>query len=180
MREQDDIRLLPPAQVEALARRRLTYTAVGATRSDPPPGFRHHAASRVLPRRDLDGAAEALMGWRVQRSTGLPVAASTPGAVPGSIVVLGAGLPIGPVIACRVVYTITEPHRRGFAYGTLEGHPVAGEELFLLERDGTGRIRFTVAAFSRPASAAARCLGPVTRVGQRVISRRYLRSLDVS
>lgn len=173
-----DVRLLSPRQVDALHRRGLTYTAVGATRAGPPPGFRRQVASRVLPHRDLDGAAEALMSWRVQRSTGLPVAASTRTAVPGSLVLLGPALPIGPVVACRVVYTVDEPDRRGFAYGTLKGHPVSGEELFLLERDGTGRIRFTVAAFSRPANAAARVLGPLTRVGQRLIAHRYLRALD--
>ena len=36
---------------------------------------------------------------------------------------------------CRVVYVVDEPDRRGFAYGTLPGHPESGEELFLVRYD---------------------------------------------
>ena len=32
---------------------------------------------------------------------------------------------------CRVVYVIDEPDIRGFAYGTLPGHPESGEERFV-------------------------------------------------
>jgi uncharacterized protein (UPF0548 family) len=35
----------------------------------------------------------------------------------------------------RVVYTIDEPARKGFAFGTLEGHPVSGEAAFIVQRD---------------------------------------------
>jgi uncharacterized protein (UPF0548 family) len=172
------MRPLPPERIDGLARRPLTYAPPGATRSAaPPPGFGHHEARRVLPHGDLDAAAAALLGWRVQERIGLRVAASAPAAAPGVVVLIGAPLvPFGA--ACRVVYTVDEADRRGFAYGTLEGHPVSGEELFLLERDGTGRVVFTVRAFSRPALALTRCLGPLTRVGQRVLSRRYLAALD--
>ena len=37
---------------------------------------------------------------------------------------------LGPVRApCRVVYVVDEPDRRGFAYGTLPGHPEIDGEL---------------------------------------------------
>jgi uncharacterized protein (UPF0548 family) len=37
---------------------------------------------------------------------------------------------LGPIrVPCRVVYVLDEPERRGFAYGTLPGHPESGEEL---------------------------------------------------
>jgi uncharacterized protein (UPF0548 family) len=35
---------------------------------------------------------------------------------------------------CRIVYVIDEPDRRGFAYGTLPGHPERGEEAFIISR----------------------------------------------
>jgi uncharacterized protein (UPF0548 family) len=35
---------------------------------------------------------------------------------------------------CRVIYTITEPRRKGFAYGTLPGHPESGEEAFTISQ----------------------------------------------
>jgi phosphatidylserine/phosphatidylglycerophosphate/cardiolipin synthase-like enzyme len=49
---------------------------------------------------------------------------------------------------CRVVYVIDEPDgpiaRFGFAYGTLPGHAVAGEELFLATWDrATDEVRFS-------------------------------------
>jgi hypothetical protein len=52
---------------------------------------------------------------------------------------------------CRVVYVIDEPRRRGFAYGTLPGHPESGEEAFVLEQRDDGTIASNIIAFSRPA-----------------------------
>ena len=50
----------------------------------------------------------------------------------GSEVMVG----LGPLRApCRVVYVVDEPDRRGFAYGTLPGHPETGEELFAVRYD---------------------------------------------
>jgi uncharacterized protein DUF1990 len=52
-------------------------------------------------------------------------------------------LGLGPAsirIPCRVAYVIREPLLRGFAYGTLPGHPEAGEERFALEQHGDGTI----------------------------------------
>ena len=61
---------------------------------------------------------------------------------------------IAPGIAtpCRVVYVIDEPSRRGFAYGTLPGHPESGEEAFIVEIDETDEVWFSV----RPLPAQAR------------------------
>jgi uncharacterized protein (UPF0548 family) len=76
------------------------------------------------------------------------------------------------------VYVIDEPRRRGFAYGTLPGHPECGEEAFLLERHDDGRVTFTIIAFSRPAHALAKLAGPLVRRIQDAITGRYLRALD--
>ena len=38
-----------------------------------------------------------------------------------------------PKVPARVVYVIDEPLRKGFAYGTLPGHPETGEEAFIVE-----------------------------------------------
>ncbi len=81
-------------------------------------------------------------------------------------------------IPCRVVYVIDEPNRVGFAYGTLLGHPVTGEELFLVQRHGDGRVTFTVSAFSRPATTLTRAAGPVTRWAQSQMMDRYPRALN--
>ena len=80
-----------------------------------------------------------------------------------------------PLSRARVV---EEPQRRGFTYGTLPGHPEAGEERFLLEHLNDGRILFTITAFSRPASTLAKLGGPISRVTQTFMTQRYLHALD--
>ena len=68
--------------------------------------------------------------------------------------------------ACRIVYTIDEPGRFGFAYGTLPGHMEMGEELFLVEKDATGRVWYQLKAFSRPRHWLARMAYPIMRLLQ--------------
>lgn len=77
----------------------------------------------------------------------------------------------------RVVYVIDEPTVRGFAYGTLVGHPESGEEAFLVEQQEDGSVWFVVRAFSRGATRFYRLVGPVLRITQWVYTRRYLRAL---
>lgn len=91
------------------------------------------------------------------------------------------GLGVGPIslrIPCRVVYVVDDPDRRGFAYGTLPGHPESGEESFVLRRLESGSLEPTVSAFSRPASKLVKLGGPLARRTQDIITRRYLRALD--
>ena len=154
----------------------LTYPEIGATAGELPDGYQHlHAARVVGSGRELfDRCAETVMTWGVQRGSGLLV-------VPGSRVTVGAenriGLRLGPLrtwAPCRVVYVVEEPERRGFAYGTLTGHPECGEESFVVSIDEDGSVQFDVTAFSRPARWFARLGGPVTRLIQRRVTWRYL------
>jgi uncharacterized protein (UPF0548 family) len=68
--------------------------------------------------------------------------------------------------SCRVVYTIDEPDRFGFAYGTLPGHIERGEELFLLERDADGGVWYAIKAFSKPRHLLAKLGYPAMRYFQ--------------
>lgn len=77
----------------------------------------------------------------------------------------------------RVVYVIDEPERRGAAFGTLPGHPLDGEELFLVERGDDDSVWFTVRIFSRPANGFWRAVSPALRLVQALLVRRYLREL---
>ena len=79
---------------------------------------------------------------------------------------------------CRVVYTIDEARRCGFAYGTLPGHPECGEEAFIVERGPNGVVTFSIRAFSRPASVLARYADPAGHWVQDLITNRYLRSAE--
>src|SRR5690606_259686 len=79
---------------------------------------------------------------------------------------------------CRVIYVVDEPRRKGFAYGTLPGHPESGEEAFLVEQTEDGSVWLTVRAFSRPADWRWWAVYPVLRMAQAVFTRRYLRALS--
>jgi len=65
--------------------------------------------------------------------------------------------------ACRIVYVIDEPHRFGFAYGTLPGHIESGEELFVVSKDELGYIWYEIKAFSRPRHWIAKLAYPLVR-----------------
>lgn len=86
--------------------------------------------------------------------------------------------PIGVRAPCRVVYVIDEPRRKGFAYGTLPGHPESGEEAFIVEQTEDGSVWLTIRAFSRPGGWAWWAVYPVLRIAQIVFTRRYLRALS--
>ncbi len=84
---------------------------------------------------------------------------------------------LGLCAPVRVVDVVDEPTRRGFAYGTLPGHPESGEESFVVELGETGDVTLTITAVSRPASRLARLAGQVGRRVQSRITDRYLSAL---
>jgi uncharacterized protein (UPF0548 family) len=89
-------------------------------------------------------------------------------------------IPFGPLrvgAPVRVVYVIDEPDRKGFAYGTLPGHPESGEEAWVLTRSDDGSIWLSIRAFSRPSAAYWWFVYPVLRIAQAVYTRRYERAL---
>jgi uncharacterized protein (UPF0548 family) len=154
----------------------LTYAEVGATRDESLPGGYGHVVRDVLVG---SGAAvfrrmaDRLLGWDVHRAAGLAVTGSGDRAAPGVVVLLRLA---GLRIPCRVVYTIDETDRQGFAYGTLPGHPERGEEAFLVTLTEGGDVRFRIRAFSRPATLPARLGGPLTRLAQQYATDRYVKA----
>jgi uncharacterized protein (UPF0548 family) len=160
-----------------LAALQLTYRDVGATASALPDGYHHVRKSAAIGsgRPRFEDAAAKVMRWGMLRGAGVRVDATSEVAAVGSEVLVG----IGPVRApCRVVYVIDEPNRRGFAYGTLPGHPESGEELFAVRYDpATGEVKAEVIAFSRHATWWSKLGSPVTALMQRVITSRYLSAL---
>lgn len=154
----------------------LTYPEVGASsHAILPPGYHHLRRSRDLGVVDLDAVTERLLTWRMHAGAGVRWKSGATRVVLGADVVLGF---LGQRIPCRVVEVIAEPDRRGFAYGTLPGHPESGEERFMLTRDpSTGRVRADIVAFSRPGTWLTRLIGPAGRVLQRVMTARYLAAL---
>lgn len=166
------MRPLGARRAAELAAAPYSYAEVGATTGALPPGYRHVHAERTVAV-PFETAVERLVTWQVAERAGLRVAASAARAAPGVVCQLRW---LGMPIPCRVVYVVSEPDRAGFAYGTLPGHPEQGEEAFVLERAGSG-TRFTITAFSRPATLPARLGAPVARRVQDLMTQRYLGSL---
>jgi uncharacterized protein (UPF0548 family) len=166
---------------DRLAEARLTYSEVGAT-AGPLPARYHHLTRHVVIGRGQQVFADAaadIAAWQVQLRAGLTVSASAPTAIPDAVAVLCVGVgPLRLCAPCRVVYALDQPRRRGFAYGTLPGHPECGEEAFIVEHHDDDTVSFTITAFSRPSTAIARLAGPGGRVIQAWITARYLRSLQ--
>lgn len=126
----------------------------------------------------FEQAVETLLTWQMHRGAGLTVRPSSERIEKGTRAVLGIGLGPARVHApVEVVYVIDEPDRRGFAYGTLPGHPECGEERFLIVRSGV-TVRAEISAFSRPAAWFMHAAGPVGRLAQRAVTARYLRALS--
>ncbi|MET0897425.1 MAG: DUF1990 domain-containing protein [Mycobacterium sp.] len=157
----------------------LTYDDVGATAEGAvmPAGYRHvRVAARIgTGRARFDEAATAVMRYGMLRGAGVHVTAGTEVADVGTLV-LGR---LGPFAApCRVVYVIDEPDHRGFAYGTLPGHPVAGEERFSVRYDPASESVYAeVAAFSRPNIWWGKLASPALAVVQKLVTKRYLAAL---
>jgi uncharacterized protein (UPF0548 family) len=171
---------LPAGTRDRLAKARFTYGEVGATAGQLPAGYRHLARRAVVGQghQVFAGAGDAVTSWQVQLRAGLTVSASAPTALPGTVFMLGLGVgPLRVSAPCRVAYVVDETRRRGFAYGTLPGHPESGEEAFIVEHHDDGTVTFTVTAFSRPSTAFARAAGPAGRLIQDWMTTRYLRSL---
>ncbi|MET8679349.1 DUF1990 domain-containing protein [Streptomyces sp. NPDC004647] len=164
----------------------LTYAQTGATLGPSlPAGFAHLRRKVRLGegREVFEQAGAYVLAWGVQRGAGFDVHPVSPPA-PGGTALVTTRLPglryPRLVVPCRVVWTVAEARRVGFAYGTLPGHPESGEESFVVTYDERGDVWFEVSAFSRPATWYARLSSPVTRLMQHAAATRYLRAVTAS
>lgn len=171
---------LTAAEVDGLRVADYAYPEVGATATEPPDGYHHLRRERVIGHGEtlFRSSGSDVLQWQIQLRSGFTVNASANVIVEGASALLGIGVGRLRVKApVRVVYVIDEPRRQGFAYGTLPGHPESGEELFCVEHRSDDSVVLVIAAFSRPQTTPAKVAGPLGRVGQRLITARYLRSL---
>jgi uncharacterized protein (UPF0548 family) len=166
--------------LERLRRADVTYDHVGSTLTASEPAGAHRVGSSISVgsgSEALDAGRRALRSWCPQRALGMTVAPASVAPDLGETVVLGLGLgPVRVVVPTRVVAVVDEPHRYGYAYGTLPGHPERGEELFLLERSVDGDVVLTIRADSVPAGAL-RAVRPVVDALQRAALGRYLEAV---
>lgn len=78
----------------------------------------------------------------------------------------------------RVIFTVEEPRRVGFALGTVGESVVSGEESFMLEWHENDEVWFTVRAFDAPVALAYKMLPVLTRRRRRGLFQRYLRAIS--
>jgi len=170
------IRLKHPS-LAALARQDVTYVEVGATADELPAGYRHVVRRAALGhgRATFDRFATALMTWGVQRASGIDVRASHSPAQVGTVVSQRVGVgPLGLVAPCKVVYVVDDADRRGFAYGTLPGHPESGEESFAVSILDDESVALDIRSFSRPGNVISRIGRPVSHWVQDKMTDRYV------
>lgn len=122
-------------------------------------------------------ATGEVLQWGVKTRSGFDVTPSAAVAVGDMLVIVARpmGLPIREPV--EVVAVVRSSHRAGFAYRTLSGHPVSGEEAFVVTRSGDS-VSLTIRSLTRPSDRIAwRLAYPVLLLAQRVARRRYLAAL---
>ncbi|MCE9604598.1 MAG: DUF1990 domain-containing protein [Planctomycetia bacterium] len=153
----------------------FTYTDVGATATVVlHAGYNVDRTRRNIGLGDHDyrSAIQALRAWRHFELGWLSVWQPDLPIETGRIaVVVARALGLWSAHTARIVYVIDEPHRFGFAYGTLPGHAEQGEERFLVEQLADGSVWYDVVAFSRPRHLLAKLAYPFIRRLQKRFGR---------
>jgi len=157
----------------------FTYPEVGSTATELPTGYQHLRAQRIVGQGQelFEECGKTILSWGIQKGAGFRLQNSDPVVVNGKN---RLGLHWGPFITwadCQVVYVLDEPNRKGFAYGTIKGHPERGEESFIVSIDKTGQVIFEITAFSKPERWFARLGGPTVRFLQQHVTWKYLDSI---
>lgn len=171
-----------------LGRRSLGYDVVGGTapgeeRWRPPGGWRAYERTVLLGSGPQlwEGVSTAVVSWGVKTSSGFAVdppldPGRTPRAGDRSWLVARLG-PFRLREPVQVIEVVSTDRRAALSYGTLEGHPVSGEEAFVAHRDADGSVHLTLRSLTRPGRGPWRALFPAVLVAQRLYRRRYLRAL---
>src|SRR4051794_30566043 len=112
---------------------RLTYPEVGATAGDElPAGYRHFSSVHIIGTGEnvFDRSATHVEHFGMQAAVGLQ-AYPDDGVTDGATFLFTRKLVQSAYsFGVRIVYVIHTETERGFAYGTLPSHPLAGEEYF--------------------------------------------------
>ena len=124
-----------------------------------------------------DWARTELLRWGVKTRAGFSVAPETPVASGDRPVILAHAFGLSVREPVEVVEVVDTPDRVGFAYRTLPGHPLSGEEAFIVHRDAE-TVVLTIRSLTRPSRTPRwRAAYPALLVAQRVARARYLRAM---
>ncbi|MFM2438036.1 MAG: hypothetical protein RLZ55_853, partial [Actinomycetota bacterium] len=158
----------------------LTYAPVGISLGwqPVPDGFRDVVTERVVGHGEeaYRKIGYALMHWEINRRAGFQVQPEHNSVRTGERV--GLVMPflgfMGVSAICEVVAVVAEGDRTGFAYGSLPGHPVSGEESFVLTHRPDDSVVLTVRAVSKPAVWFTKFGAPLAHAKQKSATARYL------
>lgn len=171
------------------AKRPFSYDPVGASRNAKAPvgKFVNNRRERLGKGSDVYArACAALSAWRMFPDAWIRVHSADTEIKQDAVVAVAVRcLGVWTINACRIVYVLDkcnerecgegnpgEMERFGFGYGALIGHPMHGEERFLVEWDryGDDAVFYDVWSFSWPQTRFARCIYPyIRRVQQRFV-----------
>jgi uncharacterized protein (UPF0548 family) len=155
--------------------RPFSYEGVGCTRDERRPerfAIDHNRQLLGTGAAAFERAKQAVRAWRMFPA---PWTAIEPDDAPietGTTVAVHVRvLGLWWLNATRIVYTIDEPRKFGFAYGTLPGHAELGEERFVVEHLADDTVWYDVLAYSRPRHLLARLAYPLARHFQKRFGR---------
>lgn len=170
-----------PRSLEA---RSLTFLPTGMTAPDAerwsaPAGCRAYERTVRIGsgERCWQDRAAAVLAWGIKTRSGFSIDPDRAAHVGQRHWVTARLGPIAVREPVEVVAVVADDRRSGFAYGTLDGHPVVGEEAFIVHRDDDGQVWLTLRSLTRAGRGWWRPLVPLVLVAQRVYRRRYLRAL---
>lgn len=153
--------------IDGLSDSELSYPEIGATNDVIPNGYitDHNRQKLSGTPDDLQFAIDAIRTWQMFAFDWVTLhKTNTPIKVGQNVAILIRHFGFYSLNSARIVYTIDENDRFGFAYGTLTEHGEIGEERFTVERDPTtGEIWYDLLAFSRPGNIAAKIGYPIVR-----------------
>ena len=135
-----------------------------------PKGYRYDNNCLLLGRGEavFNAACEAIKQWQMFPGGWAEIYARDTPLEVGKVVVMCAKVwGLWWLNCSRIVFTVNESNRFGFAYGTLKHHAESGEELFQVRMDDDGQVFYEILAFSRPRYWMARLAFPVARYHQR-------------
>lgn len=116
----------------------------------------------------FDAACEAIRTWKMFPGGWARIAPeSTPIRQGETLAMIVRLFGLHWLNACRIVYTIEEERRFGFAYGTLPAHIECGEERFSVEWLADDTVWYDLKAFSHPRLWLVKMGYPVARRLQR-------------
>lgn len=147
---------------------------------DRPAGYRVFESAFFVGhgRATFDRCAEELLHWEVKKRSGFDIAADSPrveaGSEPTIFVRLG---PFRLPEPARILEVFETANRRGFTYATKPGHPITGEESFILIHTPDDRVFLVLRSISRAGFGIWRLGEPFVRLAQIYYRRRYARAL---